>query len=140
MDAEPLGRVTQFLHLLRGALPSSGFRATACPLASRVHRSYVAACSDTNEAGRPTLYIGVRRRFPACVPVAAQAQMEHKLQLIAELRYETYFLTVYDIVQFARQNGNLCQGRGSAANSCMRHARGVTEVDPSGQSMVDGNR
>ncbi len=54
MDAEPLGRVTQFLHLLRGALPSSGFRATACPLASRVHNS------DANEAGRPTLSIGVQ--------------------------------------------------------------------------------
>ena len=68
MDAEPLGRVTQFLHLLRGALPSSGFRATACPLASRVHNS------DANEAGRPTLSIGVRRRFPAGIPVAVQAR------------------------------------------------------------------
>jgi len=57
-------------------------------------------------------------------------QIEHELALIAELNYEAYFLTVHDIVQFARQRGILCQGRGSAANSAVCWALGITEVDP----------
>ncbi|HDR8918798.1 TPA: error-prone DNA polymerase [Burkholderia vietnamiensis] len=85
---------------------------------------------------REQTYIGARRRFPAGIPVAVQAQIEHELQLIAELKYEAYFLTVYDIVQFAREQGILCQGRGSAANSSVCYCLGVTEVDPSRQSML----
>jgi error-prone DNA polymerase len=60
----------------------------------------------------------------------ARAQVEHELALIAEMAYEAYFLTVYDIVCFARGQGILCQGRGSAANSAVCYALGVTEVDP----------
>ena len=56
--------------------------------------------------------------------------MEHELKLIAELRYEPYFLTVYDIVRFASSQGILCQGRGSAANSAVCYCLGITEVDP----------
>ncbi|MGY4837936.1 error-prone DNA polymerase [Burkholderia pyrrocinia] len=85
---------------------------------------------------RDQTYIGARRRFPAGIPVAVQAQIEHELQLIADLNYEAYFLTVYDIVQFAREQGILCQGRGSAANSSVCYCLGVTEVDPSRQSML----
>ncbi|ABX19922.1 error-prone DNA polymerase [Burkholderia multivorans] len=85
---------------------------------------------------REQTYIGAQRRFPAGIPVDVQAQIEHELQLIAELNYEAYFLTVYDIVQFARQNGILCQGRGSAANSAVCYCLGMTEVDPSRQSML----
>ena len=59
-----------------------------------------------------------------------QAQVEHELVLIAELAYEPYFLTVYDIVNFARSRAILCQGRGSAANSAVCFALGITEVDP----------
>jgi error-prone DNA polymerase len=58
------------------------------------------------------------------------AQIEHELALIAELRYEPYFLTVHDIVRFARGRGILCQGRGSAANSAVCYCLGITEVDP----------
>jgi error-prone DNA polymerase len=59
-----------------------------------------------------------------------QHQIEHELALIAELRYEHYFLTVADIVAFARSRNILCQGRGSAANSVVCYCTGVTEVDP----------
>jgi error-prone DNA polymerase len=59
-----------------------------------------------------------------------QKQIEHELALIAELRYEMYFLTVHDLVRFARSRGILCQGRGSAANSAVCYCLGVTEVDP----------
>ncbi len=57
--------------------------------------------------------------------------MEKELSLIAELQYEAYFLTVYDIVGFARRQGILCQGRGSAANSAVCYCLGITAVDPS---------
>ena len=56
--------------------------------------------------------------------------LEHELQLIAELHYEAYFLTVWDLVRFARRRGILCQGRGSAANSAVCYCLGVTSVDP----------
>ena len=64
-------------------------------------------------------------------PPRVRAQIEHELSLIAELGYEAYFLTVHDIVRFARSAGILCQGRGSAANSVVCWALGITEVDPS---------
>jgi len=70
------------------------------------------------------------------VPAEVRALVEHELALIADLRYEPYFLTVHDIVAFARSRGILCQGRGSAANSAVCYALGVTEVDPSRMSML----
>ena len=63
-------------------------------------------------------------------PASVRAQIEHELALIGELAYEPYFLTVHDIVRFARNAGILCQGRGSAANSAVCWALGITEVDP----------
>ncbi len=73
---------------------------------------------------------GVRRRWPHGIPSSERAALEHELALIAELRYEPYFLTVHDIVVFARRRGILCQGRGSAANSRVCYCLGVTAVDP----------
>ncbi len=84
----------------------------------------------------PTVYLrtlvaaGLARRFPRGAPRAVRQLVEHELALIAELSYEPYFLTVYDIVDFARRRGILCQGRGSAANSAVCYALGITEVDP----------
>ncbi|MDB5797808.1 MAG: error-prone polymerase [Paucimonas sp.] len=75
-------------------------------------------------------YIGAHRRFPGGIPANVQAQLEHELGLIAEMAYEPYFLTVYDIVRFARSRQILCQGRGSAANSAVCYCLGITEVDP----------
>ena len=69
-------------------------------------------------------------------PPEVRELIEHELALIAELRYEPYFLTVHDIVAFARSRDILCQGRGSAANSAVCYALGITEVDPSRMSML----
>lgn len=73
---------------------------------------------------------GAQWRWPKGVPEKAWAQIEHELALIAELRYESYFLTVYDIVHWARKQEILCQGRGSAANSTVCFTLGITELDP----------
>ncbi len=73
---------------------------------------------------------GLHRRWPAGAPDKILRAVEHELLLIRELRYEPYFLTVYDIVQFARTRNILCQGRGSAANSTVCYCLGITEVDP----------
>jgi error-prone DNA polymerase len=69
-------------------------------------------------------------------PAGVRALIEHELALIAELRYEPYFLTVHDIVAFARSRGILCQGRGSAANSAVCYALHITEVDPARMQML----
>jgi len=76
---------------------------------------------------------GLRWRYrdtDGTVPARVREQVEHELALIAELGFEAYFLTVHDIVRFARSRGILCQGRGSAANSVACWALGITEVDP----------
>ncbi|MCC7115470.1 MAG: error-prone DNA polymerase, partial [Burkholderiales bacterium] len=69
-------------------------------------------------------------------PPEVRELIEHELALIAELGYEPYFLTVHDIVAYARSKGILCQGRGSAANSAVCYALGITEVDPARMSML----
>jgi error-prone DNA polymerase len=79
---------------------------------------------------------GLRWRFPAGVPAKVAGLVEHELRLIAELGYEPFFLTVHDVVRFARGEGILCQGRGSAANSVVCYALGITEVDPARMSML----
>ena len=79
---------------------------------------------------------GMRRRWPDGVPGKVRELVEHELTLIRELDYEAYFLTVYDIVAFARSRGILCQGRGSAANSAVCFCLGVTEVDPGRMSTL----
>ncbi|HEU5444271.1 MAG TPA: error-prone DNA polymerase, partial [Pseudolabrys sp.] len=75
-------------------------------------------------------YEGAARRYPAGIPDKVRDNLEHELKLIAQLQYVPYFLTVHDIVRFARSQGILCQGRGSAANSAVCFCLGVTEVDP----------
>ncbi|NNG22486.1 error-prone DNA polymerase [Telluria aromaticivorans] len=85
---------------------------------------------------REETYIGAHRRFRDGIPAKVQAQIEHELTLIAEMRYEHYFLTVYDIVRFARSQHILCQGRGSAANSAVCYCLGITEVDPARASLL----
>ena len=74
---------------------------------------------------------GAARRYPSGVPDSVRRLVEHELELIAELGYEPYFLTVWDLVRFARSRGILCQGRGSAANSAVCYCLGITSVDPS---------
>ncbi len=79
---------------------------------------------------------GMWRRWPGGIPDKVIGLVEHELKLIAELRYEPYFLTVHDIVAFARSKSILCQGRGSAANSAVCFCLGITEVDPERMSML----
>ncbi|MDO8249248.1 MAG: PHP domain-containing protein, partial [Rhodoferax sp.] len=79
---------------------------------------------------------GARTRYPQGMPPAVEKQVEHELALIAELQYEMYFLTVHDIVRFAREQNILCQGRGSAANSAVCYCLGVTEVDPAHSNLL----
>ena len=79
---------------------------------------------------------GLRWRWPAGATDRVKQQIEHELALIAELGYEPYFLTVHDIVRFARGRGILCQGRGSAANSAVCFCLGITEVDPARINML----
>jgi len=79
---------------------------------------------------------GALSRWPEGTPAVARERIESELQLIAELGYESYFLTVHGIVRFARERSILCQGRGSAANSTVCYALGITELDPSQRHML----
>ena len=76
---------------------------------------------------------GAKARWPDSVPEKVIDLLRHEMQIIQELSYEAYFLTVWDMVRFARQRNILCQGRGSAANSAVCYCLGITNVDP-GQS------
>jgi len=73
---------------------------------------------------------GACERYGGFVPSDVQAQLDHELALIADLEYGGYFLTMWEIVQFCRREGILCQGRGSAANSAVCFCLGVTAIDP----------
>jgi error-prone DNA polymerase len=79
---------------------------------------------------------GSLKRWPTGVPPAVREGIEHELELIAELRFEPFFLTVHDVVQYARSQNILCQGRGSAANSVVCYCLEITEVDPSRMAML----
>ena len=75
-------------------------------------------------------WAGAAQRYPEGVLDKVRKQIEHELRLIEQLKFEPYFLTVYDLVRYARSRGILCQGRGSAANSAVCYCIGVTSVDP----------
>lgn len=79
---------------------------------------------------RNLVEIGKHQRWPKAVPAFVNELLEKELELIEELEYEYYFLTVHDIVQFARSQKILCQGRGSAANSVVCYCLFVTEIAP----------
>ena len=87
---------------------------------------------------RKLTYAGVPWRFPGGLSDVHRRQIEDELAVIAQLKYEPYFLTVADIVQWARAQGILCQGRGSAANSLVCYCLGVTEVDPRRANLLFG--
>jgi error-prone DNA polymerase len=79
---------------------------------------------------------GARTRYPAGVPEKVEALLRHELTMVAELGYAAYFLTVHDIVRYARSKEILAQGRGSAANSVICYCLGVTEVDPTKHDLL----
>ncbi|MGE3262309.1 MAG: error-prone DNA polymerase [Bacteriovoracia bacterium] len=73
---------------------------------------------------------GAQERYPNGIPDAVSAQMKHELRLIEKLGFPDYFLTINDIVAFARSKDILCQGRGAAANSVVCYCLGITAIDP----------
>lgn len=73
---------------------------------------------------------GANNLYPDIIPEQIRQLLEHELHLIEELHYESYFLTVWDLVRFARSKNILCQGRGSAANSAVCYCLGITSVNP----------
>jgi error-prone DNA polymerase len=90
----------------------------------------VAGFDNAQDALTYLAYEGAAQRYPHGLPAKVRASIDHELALIAQLQYAPYFLTVHDIVRYAREQGILCQGRGSAANSAVCFCLGITEVDP----------
>ncbi len=99
-------------------------------------RELVPEGRTASEHLRALTVLGAARRWPAGTAPRVLAQIDHELILIAELGYEAFFLTVYDLVCFARSREILCQGRGSAANSAVCYCLGITEVDPARMEML----
>ena len=112
--AEVADRCTFSLDELRYEYPEE-----LCP-AGETPSSYLARLT----------WAGAQERYPAGVPAKVSQLIERELAIIEELNYAAYFLTVWDLVRFARAAGILCQGRGSAANSAVCYCLGVTAVDP----------
>jgi error-prone DNA polymerase len=73
---------------------------------------------------------GAKKRYGSTIPLAVKKQLDHEIDLIGKLQFADYFLTIYDIVEFARSKNILCQGRGSAANSAVCYVLGITAIDP----------
>src|SRR5450432_2571686 len=109
--------------------------AEACQFSLR-ELKYVYPEEITSEGRTPQEEIGLlawkgaREHFGGNIPVIISTAIQHELAFIEEMNYAAYFLTVYDIVRYARENGILCQGRGSAANSTICYCLGITSVDP----------
>ena len=92
--------------------------------------------SSPAEALAHRVWQGAEQRYPKGIPGRVQSQVEHELALITELKYEMYFLTVSDLVNFAKGRQILCQGRGSAANSAVCYCLSITEVDPARSTLL----
>jgi DNA polymerase III alpha subunit len=114
--------------------------ATACPFSlDELKYEYpdeITDGLDPNERLRKLTEEGLIRRYPDAVPLKVRSMIEKEMRLISELNYARYFLTVHDVVTFARSKGILCQGRGSAANSVVCYALGITEASPEMITMV----
>lgn len=79
---------------------------------------------------------GAAERYKGNVPQSVIQQLKYEFDLIGQLNYADYFLTIYDVVDFARRQDILCQGRGAAANSCVCYCLGITAVDPSQMNLL----
>ncbi|MEZ5720753.1 MAG: error-prone DNA polymerase [Paracoccaceae bacterium] len=132
----------EMLKLFAGFEPAvhrSGEIAERCTFSpDELRYEYPSEISGRNphRPARPARPCGPRRALPSGAPERVRGMMAHELALISKLKYEPYFLTVNDIVAFARSRGILCQGRGSAANSVVCYALGVTSVSPEIGTMV----
>ncbi|MEQ9095178.1 MAG: error-prone DNA polymerase [Phycisphaerales bacterium] len=139
---KPADEMARLFRDLPGAVERAAevaLRATAFSMDELRYQYPAEACP---EGMSPPAYLrretlrGAERRYPDGVPEKVRGTIEHELALIAELGYEAYFLTCYDIMNFARMRGILCQGRGGAANSAVCYCLGITEVDPSTHSVL----
>ena len=99
-------------------------------------QKFISQPLNATEYLRKLTYAGMQTRWPTGAPESIYQQIAHELSLIEELSYEAYFLTVHDIVNFARHKNILCQGRGSAANSAVCYCLGITEVDPARMNLL----
>ena len=102
----------------------------------RYPREVVPEGRTASEHLRQLTIDGLHERWPEGASMRVKRQVIQELRLIRELAYESFFLTVHDLVRFARGRGILCQGRGSAANSAVCYCLGITEVDPSRMNML----
>jgi error-prone DNA polymerase len=112
-----------------------------CPFSlSELRYQYPNEVEDPELTPQQTLerltWEGAGHRYPGGMPENVTAQLRHELRLIDELAYAPYFLTVNNIVRFARSKSILCQGRGSAANSAVCYVLGITEIDPTRSGLL----
>jgi error-prone DNA polymerase len=132
---KPLDELQSMFAALPGALERTVEAAGRCHFSlDELRYEYPEELAPAGET--PSAYLrrlawaGAHERYPGGVPEKIRQLLEHELTLIEELHYEAYFLTVWDLVRFARSREILCQGRGSAANSAVCYCLGVTSVDP----------
>ncbi len=122
------------------ALRNSGVIAQACRFSlSELRYQYpleASAGMTAQESLEAQSWAGAQSRYRGQVPDSVAVQIRHELRLIAELEYAPYFLTVNSIVRFARGQGILCQGRGSAANSAVCYVLGITAIDPAESNLL----
>jgi DNA polymerase III alpha subunit len=131
----PLDEIERLYAMMPGAIERTGEIAERCRFSlGELRYEYPEELCPPGKTPmeflRELTWAGAKTRFGDGIPARTRKTLEHELRLIEELRYEPYFLTVWDLVRFARSRGILCQGRGSAANSAVCYCLGITAVDP----------
>ena len=122
--------------LTRARTVAARCRFSLAELAYRYPREVVPDGHTAMSWLRQLTWDGLAWRYPRGTPDKVTQQVEHELRLIERLDFPAYFLTVHDTVRFAREQGILCQGRGSAANSAVCFVLGITAVDPASSSLL----
>ncbi|MFM2043727.1 MAG: hypothetical protein RLY86_2303 [Pseudomonadota bacterium] len=137
---KPPGEMARLFHRHPDAVARTMDLAAACTFSlAELEYQYpdeVAPGGDAQAELERLTAVGLAGRYPDGVPPKVTAQVAHELSLIGQLRYAPYFLTVQDIVAYARRREILCQGRGSAANSAVCYALGITSVDPARSDLL----
>ena len=137
----PVAEITALFSTTPQAIARSREIATACHFTlDQLRYEYPQELVPRNST--PIRYLtaltlrGAQGRYPDGIPEEAQRRIRHELTLIEQLGYEAYFLTVWDLVRFARRRDILCQGRGSAANSVVCYCLGITAIDPARMDLL----
>ena len=132
---KPAVEMVRLFRFYPDAVSRTGQIVAACQFSlTDLSYNYPEEVASDGETPQQTLvrltWAGAARRYPEGIDPKVRAQLTHELQLIDQLAYAPYFLTVEDIVRYARSQNILCQGRGSAANSAVCYVLGITAVDP----------